>query len=410
MAEKMRDGIVKRGSVYYYVVRERGRFPAKDRNGNPKLDADGQQIFTNVRQRWVRGKPTRKATEAMRDEARANLHKGTYVAPQDLTVGAWLDRWIDAHEVELKPSSAKGYRDKIRLYLKPAIGHEQMQGLSPSGLSIVWRTMQASGGKNGKPVSRRTVEYARATLRKAMEDAVVERLIQVNPVTGSKMAKADGKPKHRTWTGAQLAVFLEHQADDRWAPMWELFAATGKRRGEVTGLRWPEVNLEEGTVAVERSTTQIGNDRVTTSPKNHERRTIAIDPHTVAVLKAWRKKTAAERLAFGPAYADTEDLVFVWPDGRPVLPNYITKSFGKHQQVINAKLVAAGEPPLPELTVHELRHTHATLLLRDGVPVHIVAKRLGHKDPSVTLNVYADVIPDDDTSAVDVYRKAVWGA
>ena len=67
------------------------------------------------------------------------------------------------------------------------------------------------------------------------------------------------------------------------------------------------------------------------------------------------------------------------------------------------------EAPLPRLVVHELRHTHATLLLRAGVPVHIVAKRLGHRDPSVTLNVYADVIPDDDTSAVDVFRKAVWG-
>jgi integrase len=70
-----------------------------------------------------------------------------------------------------------------------------------------------------------------------------------------------------------------------------------------------------------------------------------------------------------------------------------------------------GPPPtLPELVVHELRHSHLTILLRSGVPVHVVAKRAGHKDPSVTLNVYADVIPDDDTSAVDVFSKAVLGA
>lgn len=74
--------------------------------------------------------------------------------------------------------------------------------------------------------------------------------------------------------------------------------------------------------------------------------------------------------------------------------------------------MAAEQAALPALVVHELRHMHATLLLRDGVPVHIVAKRLGHKDPSVTLNVYADVIPvpDDDTSAVDIFTKAVSGA
>ncbi|WP_162799196.1 tyrosine-type recombinase/integrase [Nocardioides sp. 616] len=112
----------------------------------------------------------------------------------------------------------------------------------------------------------------------------------------------------------------------------------------------------------------------------------------------------------GPAYADREGLVFTWEDGRPVMPDYITKAFDSLQTSLRKTLEAASEPVFPRLVVHELRHTHATLLLRAGVPVHIVAKRLGHKDPSVTLNVYADVIPDDDTSAVDIFRKAVWGA
>jgi integrase len=394
MAERMRDGIVKRGSGWTYVVREL----------NP---ATGK-----TKPRWISGFPTRKAAVEARDKARASVHSGTYVAPQDLTVSAWLDQWIQAHEVELKPSTAKTYRDKIRLYLKPAIGHERLQSLSPGRLSIVWRDMQASGGHGGKPVSRRTVEFARAVLRKSLQDAVVDRVLAVNPVIGSKMAKRDGKPKHTTWTGAQLATFLEHVADDRWMPLWQTFASTGMRRGELAGLTWEYVDLDAGTIAVEVSTTQLGNERVTTTPKNHERRTIAIDPELVAVLRSWKAKQAAERLQFGAAYADTEGLAFTWEDGRPVMPDYITKSFGKIQAATNVALAALEEPapPLPTLVVHELRHTHATILLRLGVPVHIVAKRLGHKDPSVTLNVYADVIPDDDTSAVDVFRKAVWGA
>jgi len=81
------------------------------------------------------------------------------------------------------------------------------------------------------------------------------------------------------------------------------------------------------------------------------------------------------------------------------MPTYITKQIGKEQLGL----------PLPLVKIHELRHSHATILLRAGVPVHIVAKRLGHEDASVTLNVYADVIPDDD-SAVDVFSEAVWGA
>jgi integrase len=89
-----------------------------------------------------------------------------------------------------------------------------------------------------------------------------------------------------------------------------------------------------------------------------------------------------QRLGWGPAYRGEENLVFTWEDGRPVLPNYVTKAFGGRSAL-----------EAPRLKLHELRHTHATMLLRNGVPVHVVARRLGHKDPSVTLNVYADAIP-----------------
>jgi integrase len=128
-------------------------------------------------------------------------------------------------------------------------GRERIQALSPSRLSVVFREIQASGGKGGKPVSRRTVEFARAVLRRAMNDAVTDRLIEVNPVTGSKMAKRDGKPQHVTWTGPQLVAFLGHVANDRWAPLWELAAATGMRRGELMALRWHHVDLEAGLVS-----------------------------------------------------------------------------------------------------------------------------------------------------------------
>jgi integrase len=127
---------------------------------------------------------------------------------------------------------------------------------------------------------------------------------------------------------------------------------------------------------------------------------VSIDAHMIATLRTWRRQQAEEWLAWGAASEVTEGLLFTWENGAPVLPDYVSKTFVKAQAGLQ----------LPRLTIHELRHSHATILLRSGVPVHIVSKRLGHKDPSVTLNVYADVIPDDDTSAVDVFSKAVWGA
>lgn len=133
--------------------------------------------------------------------------------------------------------------------------------------------------------------------------------------------------------------------------------------------------------------TQIRQERVYVTPKNHERREVNIDRRTLESLRAWRKIQVAERLTWGEAYRGADDLVFTWDDGRPELPDYVTKAF---------TAMTERREGLPRLVLHELRHTHATILLRDGVPVHIVAKRLGHRDPSVTLNVYADAIPDDD--------------
>jgi integrase len=382
VTERMRNGIVKRGSTWSYVVRERDPQTGKSRP------------------RWVGGCKTRKEAEEKRDAARHAVHRGTYVASQDLTVKAYLERWIDAHEVELKPSTAQSYRDKIRVYLVPAIGHERVQTLSPSRLSVVFRDMHQHGGVDGKPVSPRTVEFARAVLRRALNDAVVDRLIEVNPVVGSKAPKRDGKPHHTTWTGEQAQAFLAAAAGTRWAPLWQLAIATGMRRGELMALTWQHVDLDAGIVSVERSTAQLGNQLVTTTPKNHERRKVQLDRHTVAALRTWRRQQAAERLAWGAAYEEAAGMVFAAENGSRPTPNAISKAFLRAQAGLE----------LPRISLHSLRHSHATILLRDGVPVHIVAKRLGHKDPSVTLNVYADVIPDDDTSAADVFSKAVWGA
>ena len=128
MTERMRDGVIKRGATFSCVVRE-------------KDPATGK-----TRPRWIGGFQTRKAAKDARDAARNAVNRGTYVAPQDLTVGAYLDRWLDGHSVELKPSTVASYWQKIDTYLRPAIGHERVQALSPSRLSVVFREMQEHGG------------------------------------------------------------------------------------------------------------------------------------------------------------------------------------------------------------------------------------------------------------------------
>ncbi len=377
----MKGGVMKRGATWSYVVRE------------PDLKTG------KSRPRWVGGFPTRKAAVAARDKARAALHRGTYVAPQDETVEAYLKRWIKVHGPELKDSTRRSYEGNIERYLTPALGRERVQSLSPTRLSEFFRTLAESGGKGGRPLSPRTVEFARAVLRRAMNDAVIDRLIEVNPVQGTRHPRVV-KPKHTTWTAKQMRAFLTACEGDRSEPLWRLALAIGARRGELAGLRWSDIDLDAGIVHIERSIDEGEGERREIPTKTFERRDVAIDPTTLASLRAWRKAQAAERLAWGPAYRDSAGVVFTWEDGRPLTLDWMTKAFVRAQ----------GGLELPRMTLHGTRHTHATLLLREGVPVHIVAKRLGHRDPSVTLNVYADAIPDDDDRAVETFARALYGA
>lgn len=380
---RMRDGIIQRGSTWSYVIREPD--PATG----------------TTRPRWVGGFPSRTAAKKARDAARHATHRGTYVTPQDLTVGQWLDTWIETHAVSLKPSTANSYRGNIERYLKPHLGHERLQALSPSRLSLTFRQLYETGGKDGAPLSPRTVEFARAILRKALDDAVLDRLLEVNPVVGTKRPRAI-KPQHKVWTPEQLRAFIAHvtTTGDRFAPLWVLAAGTGMRRGELLALRWGDIDLDAGVVSVERSVTQIGRELHYSRPKNHERRTVAVDTHVAAALRAWRTQQSAEQRQWGDAYANPDGLVFTWENGSPVPGDYATRHFVRAQ---------AGAD-LPRITLHELRHTHASILLGQGVPVHVVSARLGHKDASVTLNVYAHHIPEDHTRVLDVFTTAVWGA
>lgn len=377
---KMRDGIIRRGQSYSYVVRVRDQETGK------------------TKPEWHGGYRTVQEAKQARDEARAAAGQGTFVPRKNVTVGQWLNDWLEVHRSELKPATAHSYRAKIDSYLVPTIGHSKLQDLSPMGLSKVFGQLEKCGGKNGGPLSARTVQYVRAILRKALNDAVIERIIPLNPVVGSKAPRVE-KPVHVTWDAGQQKRFLEGADGSRWVTVWRVALATGMRRGELCGLRWSSIDLDGGRLRVERSATQLDREVVTTDTKTHETRNVALDGSTTFALRAWRKQQAAERLLWGPAYDNPDDLVFTWEDGSRVLPDYLTKLFVDAQKGLG----------LPRMTLHGTRHTHATTLLRAGVPVHIVAKRLGHKDASVTLRVYADAIPSDDDRAVAAFTKALEG-
>jgi integrase len=203
----------------------------------------------------------------------------------------------------------------------------------------------------------------------------------------------------RTWTAEELRRFLEHVNSERLAALWTLAASTGMRRGEILGLRWVDVDLDRARVAV-RQTLVAGRQVATSEPKTSRgRRSIALDPRTVAELRAWRAAQLEERLAWGPGYRDT-GLVFTREDGSPLHPEWLSDAFAW-------RIKQAGLPPI---RVHDLRHTHASLGLAAGVPIKVISERLGHSSSNFTADAYQHVTPALEEQAAATVARLAFGS
>lgn len=254
------------------------------------------------------------------------------------------------------------------------------------------------------------MEYVHAILRKAFRDAVVvDQVLASNPVDRAKRPRGARREVGEIWTPGQLQIFLQVATDHRLFAFYHLAAYTGARRGELLNLRWEQVDLDSSEVRITGSAAVIGGQRIEGTTKGGRSRTVSIDPGTVQVLKDHRKRQAAERLAVGPEWrGGSDDYVFTSAWGEPIHPDTVSSLMpvlvNRHNERQAEK--KAGRP-LPAARLHDLRHVHATTLLRAGVPVHVVAARLGHADPSITLRVYAHVISEQLAEAAVIFADAV---
>jgi integrase len=389
---KLRDGVIKRGGSWSYVI----RVP------DPATGV--------TKPKWVGGFATEEAAKAARDEARVRARRGEYVNCSTSTVADYLAEWVEAHAATVKPKTLAGYRHDIDHYIVPCIGRMRLQALRPAVISKLYRDLAEHGGRDGRALSATTVSHIHRTLRKALADAVdVEQLLAANPAARSKRPRNNQAEPIQVWTAHQLGAFLTAARDHRLFAFYRLAAYTGARRGELLYLRWEAINLDAAEVTFGGSTAVVRGQRIEGTTKGGRSRTISLDRDTVAVLKEHRRQQAEERLTAGSAWNDTGSLAFVTRWGEPLYPDTVTALMNK---LINRHNRSATLPtqPLPHARLHDLRHLHATTLLLAGVPVHVVAARLGHADPSVTLRVYSHVLREHAAGVGDIFAQAVNGS
>ena len=344
--------------------------------------------------RTVRG--TRKDAEAALARLLAEVQSGGAPVDSSATVGDFLRGWLERY-TGLARSTQERYRELLWLHVIPRIGHLRLDRLRPLHLEDLYRTLQEPRDRGGAGLSGTTVLQVHRVLHRAFTVGMRWGLLSRNPadyVQAPKKSTQEIKPPDPE----TVRRLLEALQGARLHVPVALVAMTGLRRGEVLALRWSDLDLEAGTMAVVRSLEQTREGLAFKDLKNpRSRRRLPLPPAAVALLRAHRKAQAEERLQAGSAWAD-HDLVFPGHLGHPWPPKAFTTAFRK--AVARAGL---------RLRFHDLRHLVATTLLVGGADVRTTAGVLGHADPATTLRVYSHAVQVAQKEALERVQQAILG-
>ncbi|MBF4458362.1 tyrosine-type recombinase/integrase [Pseudoclavibacter sp. VKM Ac-2867] len=353
------------------------------------------------------------AHEALRT-AKSLRDAGVKQGGKKPTIEAYAKTWIDSlSRDEYEASTLVLYERHLRVHVVPYIGSLQVDKLTPTRIAKHYNDLRDHGRRDrhhkGEPLGVSTVNKVHITLGAMLEAAVEDGLMLVNPARKKKTVKAPtGKAIRReqkemvTWTGEQLNRFLTWNSDvyeDDMHALWRLLSYSGIRRGEALALKWKDIDAAHSRIRVRRSvdTTQRG---VTKKPKTGAARTVDMDTETINVLKTCK----AQRGSISLDFARPDAYVFGLADGSVRRPDMVSEMWARRMRWMASALTV---DPLPRITLHGLRHTHASILLEQHVPAKVVQERLGHSSITTTMNVYAHVTETAQRSAVDTFTAAI---
>jgi integrase len=382
----MRGRIAQRGDRYYAVVYE-GIDPATGKE----------------RHRWYPAGTTRKSAEKVLGDLVKRVHDGDYRAPERITLGDYLvERRLPTKKAQLRPSTYASYKNNVENHIKPRIGHIQLQKLQREDLDTFYAQLLVDGRLNGTGggLAPKTVPIMHGIIRKALPDAPRKGTVTRNvaDLADPPKVRAGGSREMTIWSADELRQFLAGIEDSEWYVPIYLAANTGMRRGEVLGLPWRNVDLEAARLVVDQRILSVEyGTHVADVKTTNSRRTIDLDPRTFAVLRTWRRQQLEQQMSSGRR--EDDGLVFTRPDGNPIHSDFFSHAW--------ALLVR--DSGLRRIRLHDLRHTHASILLKAGVPVKVVIERLGHISPAFKMTVYQHVLPGMQAGAAAAFGEAVFG-
>ncbi|MGH9117238.1 MAG: tyrosine-type recombinase/integrase [Acidimicrobiales bacterium] len=323
----------------------------------------------------------------------AQTQRGVVAPNAKLTVGQYLDAWLrEVARRTVRPRTYQNYELMVRRHLVPDLGRRRLDQLAAAD---VRRLLNAKTDEGFAPA---TVRHIHATLRAALEQAVRDDLLQRNVARLVRGPKVSQEPIRPLDVG-EARLLLKTAQRDRLYALWAVGLGVGLRKGEALGLAWEHVDLDDGWLRVSLSLQRIdGRLRLDEPKSRRSRRTVPLPPMCVEALRAHARRQADERRSAGDYWTDS-GLVFTTTIGTPIDPRNVNRWFA-------ALCERAG---VRRIRPHDMRHTCASLLLAQGVSPRVVMEILGHSQISVTMNLYAHVLPGMNEEAANLMQDALVG-
>jgi integrase len=337
----------------------------------------GTDLMTGKRkQKKKRGFQTKKEAEKALAALLNELNEGLYIEPSKQTFSDYMRFWLDTKAHEMSIQTLKAYESYLKNHILSSLGPLPLASLTPMHVQGFVRELRSKG------LSEWTVKRIFNVVNASLNAAVKMELIKKNPALSIEKPKVTSK-ETTIWNLTEVSLFLKHSMSSPYHIAFLLAVTTGMRQGEILGLRWRDVDFENECLYIRQTLTHDGKGFKEGAKSKAGNRSVGLDAVTVSNLKQHRKRIASNRLKQGPAYLDS-DLVVSTSTGKPINPRNVLRTF--YSLIVKANL--------PKIRFHDLRHTHASLMLQQGENIKLISKRLGHSSVKITLDTYSHVLPN----------------